>query len=102
MTTTNSNETKIDSSVIDELCANITDQNPVNITLPENGILHIDKLLPYICVYRYSEIDVYFSRMVKTQASYIIVSDKIDISHLLEAIRVVISNKFETFLVMEF
>ena len=93
---------KIDSSIIEDICSSISDGKPVNATLPENGLLHIDKLLPFICVYRYSEMDVYFSRIVKTQASYLIVNDEVDITHLLEAIRVIVSNKFETFLIMEF
>ncbi|NNE31453.1 MAG: DUF1704 domain-containing protein [Winogradskyella sp.] len=92
---------KIGSSVIKEICADLSDGLPVNIALPANGILHIDKLLPFICVYRFNELDIYFSRIVKTQASYLIVNDKVDISHLLEAIRVIISAKFQTFLVLE-
>lgn len=92
----------IDSSIIEDICNHISEGKPVNATLPENGLLHIDKLLPFICVYRYSELDVYFSRIIKTQASYLIVSDDVDITHLLEAIRIIVSNKFETFLILEF
>ncbi|WP_179344939.1 flavohemoglobin expression-modulating QEGLA motif protein [Winogradskyella ursingii] len=92
---------KIDSSIIDKICNSITSEKPVNIELQNNGILHIDKLLPFICVYRFSEMDVYFSRILKTQASYLIVNDQVDISHLLEAIRIVVSAKFDTFLILE-
>ena len=92
----------LDSSLIDDLCAKLKAEKPVNLDLPKNGILHIDKLLPFICVYRYSEIDVYFSRIIKTQASYLIVNDEVEISHLLDAIRLIISDKFETFLILEF
>ena len=93
---------KIEPSVVETICNKIAKQEPVNEVLPDNGILHIDKSLPFICVYRYSNLDVYFSRIIKTQASYIIVNDQVDISHLLEAIRTIMSQTFESFLVMEF
>lgn len=91
----------IDAVLIETICKDITENVPVNVELPNNGLLHIDKLLPFICVYRFKERDVYFSRLLKTQASYIIVDDTIDISHLLEAIRLITSEKFETFLILE-
>ena len=91
----------IDSELVKEICEDITANKPVNIELPKNGILHIDKQLPFICVYRYKEPDVYFSRLLKTQASYLIVEESIDITHLLEAIRLIASKDFETFLILE-
>lgn len=92
---------KIASSIIDKICKQVSEQQPVNEILPNNGILHIDKLLPFICVYRFKTPDTYFSRVIKTQASYIIVDEQIDISHLLEAIRLIMSAKFQTFLILE-
>lgn len=94
-------EHQIDAELVQTICKNITDNVPVNAELPKNGLLHIDKLLPFICVYRYKDLDVYFSRLLKTQASYLIVEESIDISHLLEAIRLITSEKFETFLILE-
>lgn len=94
-------EQHIDSQLVETICKNISENIPVNIELPKNGLLHIDKQLPFICVYRYKELDFYFSRLLKTQASYLIVEETIDISHLLEAIRLISSQKFETFLILE-
>lgn len=91
----------IDAELVEIICRNVADNIPVNYKLPKNGLLHIDKLLPFICVYRYKEADVYFSRLLKTQASYLIVEENIDISHLLEAIRLISSEKFQTFLILE-
>ncbi|TDU40135.1 uncharacterized protein (TIGR02421 family) [Gelidibacter sediminis] len=91
----------IDAELVETICNNITEHVPVNVELPNKGLLHIDKLLPFICVYRYTERDVYFSRLLKTQASYIIVDENVEISHLLEAIRLITSKKFETFLILE-
>lgn len=96
-----SDDYHIDAELVETICKNVTENVPVNVELPNKGLLHIDKLLPYICVYRYKDRDVYFSRLLKTQASYIIVDETIDISHLLEAIRLITSEKFETFLILE-
>ncbi|MEO8772862.1 MAG: tyrosine/phenylalanine carboxypeptidase domain-containing protein [Gelidibacter sp.] len=94
-------EHEIDAELVETICKNISENVPVNAELPRKGLLHIDKLLPFICVYRFKDPDVYFSRLIKTQASYLIVDESIDISHLLEAIRLIISEKFETFLILE-
>ena len=91
----------IDSHLIETICKDISAEKPINIELPEKGILHIDKLLPFICVYRFNEPDYYFSRLLKTQASYLIVKDTLEITHLLEAIRLIASEKFDTFLILE-
>lgn len=89
------------ATLVETICKNISQEVPVNIELPNKGLLHIDKLLPFICIYRFKEPDFYFSRLLKTQASYLIVEEGIDISHLLEAIRLISSKKFENFLVFE-
>lgn len=94
-------ENHIDPQLIEQICNDISDNKPVNIELPKKGILLIDKVLPFICIYRYKEQDYYFSRLLKTQASYMIVDETIDISHLLEAIRLITSQKFDTFLILE-
>ena len=91
----------INSEIIEEICEKINSDAPLNYELPKNGWLHIDKFLPFICIYRFKEPDVYFSRLLKTQASYLIIDETIDITKLLEAIRLIISEKFDTFLVLE-
>lgn len=94
-------ENHIDPQLVEQICNDISDNKPVNIELPKKGILLIDKVLPFICIYRYKEQDYYFSRLLKTQASYMIVDETIDVSHLLEAIRLITSQKFDTFLILE-
>ncbi|MGC1633291.1 MAG: hypothetical protein WA749_14375, partial [Gelidibacter sp.] len=95
-------EHEIAAEFVETICKNLSEDIPVNAELPKKGLLHIDKILPFICVYRYKEPDVYFSRLLKTQASYLIVEESIDISHLLEAIRLITSEKFQSFLIIEF
>ncbi|TMM31144.1 DUF1704 domain-containing protein [Polaribacter aestuariivivens] len=91
----------VNSEIIEAICEKINSDAPLNYELPKNGWLHIDKFLPFICIYRFKEPDVYFSRLLKTQASYLIIDETIDITKLLEAIRLTISEKFDTFLVLE-
>ncbi|MDW5288654.1 flavohemoglobin expression-modulating QEGLA motif protein [Formosa sp. PL04] len=91
----------LDPEIIGRICDSLSKNKPVNERLINNGLLHIDKLLPFICVYRYSKVDVYFSRLIKTQASYLIIDETINITHLLDAINLLISQKFEMFLVIE-
>lgn len=93
--------TKAPIDIIENLCNSISNNKPLNINLPENGLLHIDKLLPFICVYRFKKPDVYFSRLLKTQASYILAHESLDISNIIDAIRKESSKKFNTFLLIE-
>ena len=91
----------IDSAIVEGICKNLSEKKPINELLPNNGLLHIDKLLPFICIYRFREHDYYFSRLVKTQASYLIVDENLEINHLLEAIRLIIFKEFDMFLILE-
>ncbi|WP_142786457.1 flavohemoglobin expression-modulating QEGLA motif protein [Changchengzhania lutea] len=95
-------ENTIEDQIIEQICGGISHHLPLNQILPKGGLLHIDKLLPYICVFRYKKPDVHFARLLKTQASYIIVDETIDISPLLRAIKHLVEKKFETFLILEF
>lgn len=91
----------IEKKFVQRICKRLADEKSVNEALPKNGLLHIDKTLPYICVYRYKRVDAYFSGLLKTQAAYLIVEDTVDISALLEAISITISKKLNAFLILE-
>ncbi len=91
----------IEQKIVLRVCKKLAAEKPVHEELPKNGILHFEKLLPYICIYRYKEPDGYFSGLLRTQASYIIVDESVAISDLLEAISVTISKKLNAFLILE-
>lgn len=91
----------ISSAILDSICHNLSSKSPINQALPKNGLLHIDRVLPFICVYRYKKLDAYFSRTIKTQSSYIIVDETVEVTHLLDALALIMAHKFETFLVLE-
>ncbi len=73
----------------------------INESLPNGGVLHFDKLIPYICIYRYDEYDHYFSGLLKTQAAYLIAPSDIDISPLIEKLTTIIASKLDAFLIIE-
>lgn len=74
---------------------------PVTEQIGDTGILHVDKLMPYICVYRRTHPDAYFSRLLKTQASYLVADGGEDISVLLLEIADAVSAKLNAFLILE-
>ncbi|WP_432411244.1 flavohemoglobin expression-modulating QEGLA motif protein [Rasiella sp. SM2506] len=91
----------IDQELLRTLSENLENELPINEALPEGGMLHIDKVLPYICVYRYKKPDLYFSGLLKTQASYLIVKDTVNISELIEILAASVSKKLNSFLILE-
>jgi uncharacterized protein (TIGR02421 family) len=91
----------IEKKNVRRVCRRLAAEKPVHQELPDDGILHFEKLLPYICIYRYREPDGYFSGLLKTQASYLIVHESVDISGLVEEISVSISKKLNAFLILE-
>lgn len=93
--------TMISQKLINTICKNLEEELPVSETIAEGGELHIDKLLPYICVYRYKEKDTNFSGLLKTQASYLVVKDTVDVTNLLECISKTISKQLNAFLIIE-
>lgn len=91
----------IEKRIVRSVCKKLSEERSVTQDLPNNGIMYIEKLLPYICVFRYKKADPYFAGLLKTQASYLIVKDSIDISGLLEEISKTISKKLNAFLILE-
>ena len=91
----------IEKTIIDSICERLTEEQSVSEELPDGGLLHIEKLIPYICVYRYKKRNAYFARFLKTQASYLIVREDFDISLLLEKTSDAISQKLNAFLILE-
>ncbi|MDX1462567.1 MAG: DUF1704 domain-containing protein [Marinirhabdus sp.] len=86
---------------IEVLCGDIEKEVPIHRQLPEGGMLFMDKVLPYICVYRYKKADLHFSGLLKTQASYLIIDESIDVSDLIECIASSVSKKLNSFLIIE-
>ena len=91
----------IETTPIHNISERLADEEPVSEKLPGKGEMYIDKSMPYICVYRFKKKNAYFARLLKTQPSYLIASEGLDISFLLEEISDAISKKLDAFLIIE-
>ncbi len=93
----------IQEKLVDSICATVANGNRVNRLLPQGGKIVMDHPLPFVCVYRFaSSPDPYFVQLIRTQASYVIVNETVDIKPLLTCLASITSKKFNAFLVMEF
>lgn len=91
----------IERKTIQRIIRLIATGKPITEQIGETGMLHLDKLVPYICVYRRTRPDAYFSRLLKTQASYLIADSTEDITRLLSEISNTVSAKLNAFLILE-
>lgn len=92
----------IEKAFIDSICRSVVKGKSVNRRLPHGGKLVIDKLLPYMCVYRYAETpDLYLSGLLKTQGAYMIVRNDMDSEELLSCLAASGANEFHAFMILE-
>ena len=89
------------------VCARLSENQRVRRNLPENGRLHIDRQLPFLCIYRQptKNEDWGTSRLAITSASYLVTSAKRSIKQginsLLEKIVQAMMEVFGAYLVLE-
>ncbi len=106
------NRSKTDNSVIGDrfirtVCTRLAENKQVRRTLPERGRLHIDRQLPFLCVYRYPPRgrDAGTERFVMGQPSYLIASGdsqtQESLSKLIQNIVQTLSREFGAFLILE-
>ena len=64
----------ISDQVIEEVCGRLANNKPVRRSLPEWGRLHIDRQLPFLCIYRRipENEDSLSERLIMGEASYLI------------------------------
>ncbi|HZJ21471.1 MAG TPA: tyrosine/phenylalanine carboxypeptidase domain-containing protein [Pricia sp.] len=91
----------IEKRMVRSICKKLSEEQSVFQKLPKDGMMYIEKLLPYICVFRYKKPDSHFAGLLKTQASYLIVDETVDISKLLEEVSTTVSEKLNAFLILE-
>ena len=89
------------------VCARLKANKRVRRTLPRWGRLHIDRQLPFLCVYRLPAEgnDAGTERLVTGEASYLIVSGsgrlRDGISRLIKAVAQTLHEEFGGFLLLE-
>lgn len=107
MVATKNNQDYITDRFINRICKRIADRKPIRRTLPFNGRLHIDRPLPFICLYRKPtrNLDAGTEKLVKGEASYLITSAtgriKSQITSLLENVITEIADEYGAFLIIE-
>lgn len=98
---------EISLSLIDEVCQRLAGNHSVRRSLPEKGRLHIDRQLPFLCVYRQppNAEDAGTERLVQGEASYLVAPGSSEfqrsVSKLVRDIASTQSKEFGAFLVVE-
>jgi len=98
---------ELSSTLIDAICNRLAQNKQVRRTLPRKGRLHIDRQLPFLCVYRRptDREDVGTQRLVKGEASYLVApgDDRFhkSISALVREVVKTLSREFGAFLILE-
>ena len=98
---------EITPSQIDEVCQRIARNLRVRRTLPGKGRLHIDRQLPFLCIYRQppDSVDAGTERLVKGEASYLIAPGaaryRQGIANLVRQVVATLSAQFGAFLIVE-
>jgi len=97
----------ISDRFIRTVCDRLAENKAVRRTLPDRGRLHIDRQLPFLCVYRYPPKykDTGTERLVMGQPSYLIASGDsrmgASLSELIQNIARTLSREFGAFLILE-
>tara|TARA_R100001369_G_scaffold20091_2_gene36839 strand:- start:22697 stop:24556 length:1860 start_codon:yes stop_codon:yes gene_type:complete len=90
-------------NTIKQLLTIIEREGEINASLPGGGILHIEKELPYLLVYRHVANDPETYRLVISESSYLIIGtqDFEGYQKLLFSLSNLISNIFKSYLILE-
>ncbi len=96
----------ITDEFIEDVCKKLRKNKPVRVSLPGGGRVHIDRQLPFLCLYRLpkNRDDVGTNRFVLSEASYIIADERLTdngLSKLVEAIAETVSEECSAFLLIE-
>ncbi len=98
---------RISGALIDAVCERLTKNQHVRRSLPGGGRLHVDRQLPFLCVYRrpIDRDDVGTDQLVKTSASYLIAPGDArhdeQISELVQRTVATLAGEFGAFLILE-
>ena len=97
------NGERLTDTLVAEIVSDLKANRAVRKKLPEGGRIHIDRQLPFLCLYRKPEgrKDVGTYRLVESEASYITVLGGQDVSALVEAVAGTMSEIFGSFLILE-
>ncbi|QED37016.1 DUF1704 domain-containing protein [Antarcticibacterium arcticum] len=88
---------------IKQILTSLKDKHEVTVSIPGGGMLHIEKDIPYLVVYRKKENDPGLLRIAKSEASYLIIGNKdFDLyKDLLFEVSNILSAHFNTYMILE-
>lgn len=88
---------------IKQILTIVENEIEINAALPGGGVLHIEKELPYLIIYRHKENDPETYRLVISESSYLIIGNKDfeGYQKLLFALSNLLSAKFKSYLLLE-
>src|SRR5690606_35607024 len=94
---------KFSDKSIKQILTSLKNNEDVNAILPGGGILHIEKEIPYLVIYRKKKLDKGISRIVTSEASYVVVgaADLEGYKKLLFEVTNVLSARFKTYMHIE-
>ncbi|AVR46217.1 DUF1704 domain-containing protein [Christiangramia fulva] len=95
--------TDLTKESINQILTTLHKEKEVSWSLPGDGVLHIEKELPYLVIYRRKKNDRGTARFVTNEASYLIIgdSDFSDYQKLLFRLSDELSAKFKSYLLFE-
>ncbi|MDT0685681.1 flavohemoglobin expression-modulating QEGLA motif protein [Autumnicola psychrophila] len=97
------NISELSKESIKKILTNLKEESETNCKLPGGGLMHIEKEIPYLVIYRKKKKDLYTNRMVISESSYLIIGEK-DFEgyrELIFAISDKLSVKFESYMLLE-
>lgn len=88
---------------IKQILTNLEENNEVSCSLPGKGLLHIEKSLPYLVIYRHRENDKGTDRLVRSEASYLIIGNKDFKAYqkLIFSLSDMLSTQFKSYMLLE-
>jgi uncharacterized protein (TIGR02421 family) len=98
---------EITATLIDSVCRRLAQRKRVRRTLPQQGRLHVDRQLPFLCVYRRpaDEADPGTEQLVKGEAAYLIAPGSAQhagaVSRLVQGLAQAMAAEFGAFLIVE-
>ena len=94
---------KFSDKSIKQILTTLKQDEEVNAILPGGGILHIEKEIPYLVIYRKKKQDKGISRIVGSEASYLVVGtiDNEGYKKLLFEVTNTLSERFKTYMLFE-
>ncbi|CAN5266485.1 flavohemoglobin expression-modulating QEGLA motif protein [soil metagenome] len=97
----------IDNAALDKIIRSFSDGNAIRENLAEGGRLHIDRPLPFLCVYRQpsDHDDKGTAHLIMGEASYLLAPGDAryisQLRRLIESISKILADKFGAFLIIE-